>query len=107
MLSYALAHLFGCSLGETTTACTKYGHCETGTVTMYISADAMISNFRNLKGYKIDLLPGSLAQEQNIKIVGSAKGGMMVEGLNCAWVYLGHSTAKKKVLGSLLHITLP
>ena len=39
-------------LGETTTACTKYGHYEPGTVTMYISADAMILNFRNPKGYK-------------------------------------------------------
>ena len=82
-------------LGETTTACTKYGHCETGTVTMYISAGAMILNFRNPKGYKIAYL---LAQE-HIEIVGSASGRTMVEGLNCTWVYLGHSTAKRKKKG--------
>ena len=58
--------------GETTTACTIYGHYETGTVTMYISADAMILNFRNPKQ------PTSCLKNTNIKIVGSASGRTMV-----------------------------
>ena len=107
MLSHALAHLFGCTFyrfgGDYNCMYKIWSLWDWYSYYVHFCWCHDIK-LQNPKGYKITYF---LAQEHNIEIVGSASGRTMVEGLNCAWVYLGHSTAKKKVLGSLLHITLP
>ena len=106
MLSYALAYLFGCTFY-------RFGG-DYNCIMIIVRLVQLLCTFLLMPWYqtsetqKDTRQPTSWLKNTNIEFVASASGQTMVEGLNCAWVYLGHSTAKrKKVLGSLLHITLP